>query len=61
MPGMEISSSTAVRKGSRFASHLRVDLGNGDIDGIDLIEMQAQQEAMVLRDAAAQRLAEFFR
>jgi hypothetical protein len=28
---------------------LRVDRGHGGIESVDLIEMQAQQEAMVLR------------
>jgi hypothetical protein len=30
-----------------------VDFGNGGLESIDLLEMQAQQKAMLLGDAAA--------
>jgi hypothetical protein len=33
--------------------HLPVDFGNGGLESIDLLEMQAQQKAMLLGDAAA--------
>src|SRR3954465_14295488 len=37
-----------------IAVHLLVDLGNGDLQGIDLTQVQAQQEAVALGDAAGQ-------
>jgi hypothetical protein len=37
---------------------LLVDRGNGCIESIDLIEMKAQQEAMVLGNATAKSLAQ---
>src|SRR5215510_13652912 len=40
-------------KGGNAGLHLPVDLGDGCIDGIDLAEMQAQQEAVALRDTPA--------
>src|SRR3954466_7701776 len=37
-----------------IAVHLLVDLGNGDLQGIDLTQVQAQQEAVALGDTAGQ-------
>jgi len=48
-------------KGPKVCRHLRVERGHGGIESVDLIEMKAQQEAMVLRHAAAKGLAEFLR
>ena len=44
-------------KGRNGGLHLLVDSGNGGIEGVDLIEMKAQEEAMLRRHAAAQNLA----
>ena len=59
MPGIDIMSSTAVRK-DPICLHLCVNRGHSCIESVDLIEMKAQQEAMVLRYAAAKRLTELF-
>src|SRR5487761_1094590 len=48
-------------KGPKVCLHLRVNRGHSCIESIDLIEMKAQQEAMVLRHAATKGLAELFR
>jgi hypothetical protein len=48
-------------KGPKVRLHLRVDRGHGGIESVDLIEMKAQQEAMVLCHVAAKGLAEFAR
>ena len=48
-------------KGPKVRLHLRVDRGHSCIESIDLIEMKAQQETMVLRHAAARGLAKFLR
>jgi hypothetical protein len=48
-------------KGSKVRLHLRIDRGHSGIESLDLVEMKAQQEAMVLRHAAAKGLAELFR
>jgi hypothetical protein len=45
-------------KGPKVRHHLRIERGHGGIESVDLIEMKAQQEAMVLRDPAAKSLAE---
>jgi hypothetical protein len=45
-------------KGCEIRLHLLVDRGDGRIESIDLIKMKAQQEAMVIRNAATQRLAQ---
>jgi hypothetical protein len=39
---------------------LRVDRGHSGIESVDLVEMKAQEEAMVLRHATAKGLAELF-
>src|SRR5215467_11508119 len=44
-------------KGHNGGLHLPVDSGNGSIEGVDLIEMKTQEEAMLRRHAAAQNLA----
>ena len=44
-------------KGPKVRLHLRVERGHSGIESVDLIEMKAQQEAMVLRYASAKRLA----
>jgi hypothetical protein len=41
-------------KGRDIGLHLLVDLGDGRFDGVDLLEMQAEQEAMLLGDTTAQ-------
>jgi hypothetical protein len=43
-------------KGGKLRLHSGIDLGDGG-ERIDLIEVEAQQETMVLGHAAAQRLA----
>jgi hypothetical protein len=48
-------------KGPKVRRHLRVDRGHSGIESVDLIEMKAQQEAMVLPHAATKGLAEFLR
>src|SRR5258708_18058431 len=48
-------------KGPKVRLHLRVERGHGGIESVDLIEMKAQQEAMVLRHAAAEGFAELLR
>jgi hypothetical protein len=45
-------------KGRNAGLHLLVDIGDGGIEGVDLLEMKAQQEAMVPGHAAAQGLAQ---
>ena len=45
-------------KGPKVCLHSRVERGRSGIESIDLIEIKAQQEAMVLRHAAAKRLPE---
>jgi hypothetical protein len=41
-------------KGLDIGLYLLVDLSDGGIEGIDLLEMQAEQKAMLLGDAPAQ-------
>ena len=48
-------------KGPKICLHLCINRGHSGIKGVNLIEMKAQQEPMVLGDAAAKRLAEFLR
>src|SRR5262249_56352283 len=48
-------------KGGDVGLHLPVDGRDGGIEGIDLPEMQAEQKAMVLGDAAARSLAQLRR
>jgi hypothetical protein len=48
-------------KGPKVRLHLRVDRGHSGIESVDLVEMKAQQKAMVLRHAATKGLAEFLR
>jgi hypothetical protein len=38
---------------------LSVDRGDGGVESVDLIEMKAQQETMVLGHAPAKSLAQF--
>src|SRR4029077_21195730 len=45
-------------KGPKVRLHLRVERGHSSIESVDLIEMKAQQEAMVFRHTAAKGLAE---
>ena len=47
-PGIVVSSSTAARKGARLLLDLAVDPADRRLQGIDLVEVQPQQEAMVL-------------
>ena len=42
-------------KGLDQSVDLRIDLVDRRVDGVDLLQMQAQQEALVPGDAAAQR------
>jgi len=60
-PGIDLIRSTAVRKRLKIGRHLRVDLRQGGSEGVDLFEMKAQQEAMVVRHAATKRLAQVLR
>ena len=60
MPGMVRSRRTASRKGSRSRSfeavlRTRVDLGQRRRERVTLAEVQAEQEAMPIRDAPGQR------
>ena len=48
-------------KGPKVCLHLRVDRRHGGIESVDLVEMKAQQEAMVLGHATAEGLAELLR
>jgi hypothetical protein len=45
-------------KGIETRLDLLIDLGDGPVEGIDLLQMQPEQEAMVPRDAAAQGFAQ---
>jgi hypothetical protein len=45
-------------KGRNVCLHLLVDRSDGSAESIDLIEMKAQQEAMVLGDATAKGLTQ---
>ena len=45
-------------KGFDVVVHLLVDPGDGGVQGIDLLEMQAQQKAMMPRHPATQRFAQ---
>jgi len=47
-------------KGRKGGLHLPVDFGNCRIEGIDLIEVKAQQEAVSLGHTAAQGLTQCF-
>jgi hypothetical protein len=38
--------------------NVRFNRGDGPVEGIDLLQMQPEQEAMVLGDAAAQGLGQ---
>ncbi len=38
MPGIGVINSTAMRKGARASSILRIDFGNGGLKSIDLID-----------------------
>jgi hypothetical protein len=57
MPGMVLSISMAARKGSTLRVDLLVDAGDGRIEGVDLVQMQLEQEAVMLGHPAAQRAA----
>ena len=48
-------------KRPKIRLHLLVDRRDGGTESVDLIEMKAQQEAMVFRHAAAKGLTEFLR
>jgi hypothetical protein len=54
-------NSTAVRKGPRLASTWASIVANGGFESVDLIEMKAQQEAMVLGHPATKSLTQFLR
>jgi hypothetical protein len=43
-------------KGGEFRLDFGIDGGDGGIERVDLTDMKAQQEAMLLSDAATQRL-----
>jgi len=45
-------------KGLDLSVDLLIDGADRRVDGVDLLQMQAQQEAVMPRDAAAQRFAE---
>jgi hypothetical protein len=45
-------------KGRNAGLHLLIYRGDGCVESIDLIEMKAQQEAMLLGDATAKGLAQ---
>jgi hypothetical protein len=48
-------------KGLKVRLHLRIDRRHGGLESIDLIEMKAQQEAMVFGHPAAKGLTQFLR
>jgi hypothetical protein len=48
-------------KGLDIGVDLPIDLGNRRVDGIDLLQVQLQQKAVVLGHPAAQRLAQLLR
>ena len=48
-------------KGRDLGLHLPIDRGDGGVESIDLPEMEAEQKAVVLGDAAAQGLAQLCR
>jgi hypothetical protein len=67
-PGAEVAAPRivvrmviAVRKGSTLVSTSRIDLGNRRVDGVDLLEVQLQQEAVVVGHPAAHGLAKCLR
>ena len=51
----------AVAKGFEVALDLLVDLGDGRIDGIDLVQMQLEQKTVMPGDAPAQGRVQFVR
>ena len=48
----------ASRKGGEMLVDLPVDLGDAPLQGVDLLQMQPQQEAVVFGHPAAQCLAQ---
>ena len=58
MPGIVVSMRDGGAKGLDVGVDLRIDLGDRRVERVDLLEMQAQQEAMVLGHPAAQCLAQ---
>jgi hypothetical protein len=54
MPGIDIIFDCGAKR-PKVRLHLRVDHSRGCIESVDLIEMKALQEAMVLRHAARER------
>jgi hypothetical protein len=48
-------------KGPKVGLHLRIDRRHGGCESVDLIEMKAQQEAMVLGHPATKSLTQFLR
>ena len=45
-------------KGGNTSFHLAIDLAKSGINGVDLLKVQPQQEAVVRHDPAAQRLTQ---
>ena len=48
-------------KGFDVRAHLLVDVGDGRVDGVDLIQVQLEQEAFMRGDSATQRRLQFIR
>ena len=59
-PGMVLTIWVASRKEFEIGLYLLVDPGDRPVEGVDLIEMELEQEAVVSRQAASQRLAKLF-
>ena len=56
-PGTVFTISTAFPKGIEIGLHLLVDPRDRPIEGVDLLQMELEQEAVASRQAASQRLA----
>ena len=54
--GTQQSDGIAKRRDTSI--HLLIDLVDGDIDGVNLLQMQGEQEAMMLGHSPAQGVAE---
>jgi hypothetical protein len=49
MPGIDIMRSATARKGAKVRLDMLVERGDSCIESIDLVEVEAQQKAMLLR------------
>ena len=60
-PGDRDQEGDGGAKGLKVGLDLAIDLGNGDVDGIDVLKVQAQHEAVMVGQPAAQCRFEFGR